>query len=129
MAWLQVQAASRKPGGGDADVLNRLRLGRAQAAAKAAEAAAQAAKEKAHFKPVEAQSKAAKSSKDVHRRPSSTSAGGEGGLPSWVSVGATLMYRSRTSSSRLAVTVSEVDDSRVKVVFCRDKTTDRKSVV
>ncbi|CAK0789214.1 unnamed protein product [Prorocentrum cordatum] len=79
MSWLLVQGSSRKPGSGDGDVLNRLRLGRSRpcqggAAPVAAGAGAFEAPLRARPRP-------------PGEPPASSSAAAAPGLPSWVTVG------------------------------------------
>mmetsp|Transcript_12020 Transcript_12020/g.35140 ORF Transcript_12020/g.35140 Transcript_12020/m.35140 type:complete len:203 (+) Transcript_12020:2-610(+) len=124
MAWLQVQAASRRPGGGDADVLNRLRLGRAKAATatqnpgvlpgEAGTAAPSGTQRTRHASAGDGSQRSAKTS-------SKTAGATSKDLPSWVSVGATLMYRSRScKGGRLKVTVTQVEEDKVTFVFKHD---------
>lgn len=121
MSWLAIQGASRKPGAGDADVLNRLRIGRT------VDIAAAAAVEKtvgsSLFKPPQLVRKdraalAAKTSAGTIASTVGLQMKGMYGLPAWAKVGEALMYRSQSSKGgRLGVTVTKVEEQRVTVLF------------
>eukprot|EP00928_Gymnodinium_smaydae_P054921 TRINITY_DN38603_c0_g1_i1.p1 TRINITY_DN38603_c0_g1~~TRINITY_DN38603_c0_g1_i1.p1 ORF type:complete len:216 (+),score=47.22 TRINITY_DN38603_c0_g1_i1:43-690(+) len=133
MSWLVVQNNSRKPGAGDADVLNRVKglkgisaLTAAAAAAKASQAAGSTAGASA-FTPAVAPAaaasgaaapaaKAAKAAKATARPASAVVARGPYGLPSWLCENKAVLYKS-SSGSRLKVVVKEVTKDKVTIVF------------
>mmetsp|Transcript_41607 Transcript_41607/g.119015 ORF Transcript_41607/g.119015 Transcript_41607/m.119015 type:complete len:195 (+) Transcript_41607:71-655(+) len=119
MAWVQIQGASRKPGASDADVLNRLRLGRTAARAEAEQkASASAAAPPAGaslFKPpqlVRKEQQEREQNKLLAPRKALF------GLPAWIQQGAAVVYRSRSDkNARFQVNVKEVTEEHVEIVF------------
>eukprot|EP00435_Cladocopium_sp_Y103_P050705 s2689_g15.t1 len=133
MAWLNVQAASRKPGSGDGDVLNRLHLGRGLQSLgdKAPEAAGKAVD--AFAPPVKPRgggiSALAAAASEAALRPAkgpTTTAPpapvlGRYGLPAWIKEDAVVLYRSSTGKE-MKVMVKQVTPEKVKILFTDGKT-------
>ncbi|CAJ1452915.1 unnamed protein product [Effrenium voratum] len=127
MAWLNVQASSRKPGAGDGDVLNRLHLGRARSETSQALPVGKGAA--AAFAPVVkprgggisalAAAAAAAAAKAAEGPPAPRS--GKHGLPVWIKEDARVLYRS-SSGREMKVVVKQITPEKVKILFSDGKT-------
>eukprot|EP00927_Polykrikos_kofoidii_P061953 TRINITY_DN56773_c0_g1_i1.p1 TRINITY_DN56773_c0_g1~~TRINITY_DN56773_c0_g1_i1.p1 ORF type:complete len:192 (-),score=27.81 TRINITY_DN56773_c0_g1_i1:159-734(-) len=116
MSWVAIQGASRKPGAGDGDILNRVRL---KGSASTPASTQDRVSSSSLFKPTQLVRKEA-SQRAVASEVAQQAQAGEAnssGLPSWVACGATLIYRSTSSEGRFKVKVTEVAEQRVTVVF------------
>eukprot|EP00929_Paragymnodinium_shiwhaense_P030669 TRINITY_DN17340_c0_g1_i1.p1 TRINITY_DN17340_c0_g1~~TRINITY_DN17340_c0_g1_i1.p1 ORF type:complete len:215 (-),score=66.01 TRINITY_DN17340_c0_g1_i1:58-702(-) len=139
MAWVAIQGSSRKPGEGVGDVLNRLKLGRASARAELEkqqqQASAPIAAGASLFKPTQLvrkeqqqqqqqadDAKKASPASSSSQKPSSRA--GPFGLPGWIQKGATVLYLSKSiKNGRFKVTVKEITEQHVKIVFHDGKDT------
>ncbi|CAL1154311.1 unnamed protein product [Cladocopium goreaui] len=133
MAWLNVQAASRKPGSGDGDVLNRLHLGRGLQSLQGDKAPETAGKVDAFAPPVKPRgggiSALAAAASEAALRPAkgpTTTAPpapvlGRYGLPAWIKEDAVVLYRS-SSGKEMKVMVKQVTPEKVKILFTDGKT-------
>eukprot|EP00434_Breviolum_minutum_P030341 symbB.v1.2.026840.t1/scaffold2588.1/size75582/3 len=133
MAWLNVQAASRKPGSGDGDVLNRLHLGRSVQSVQGDKAPEAGKAVNAFAPPVKPRgggiSALAAAASEAASRPKGTTTPapapapvlGRYGLPVWIKEDAVVLYRS-SSGKEMKVMVKQVTAEKVKILFTDGKT-------